>query len=56
MWRAPDSLRSERFSLQKMAIEKGLYGDSLVGTVELPDVDDVVLLEADSASSKEAPE
>ena len=32
-----DALRSENFSLQKLAIEKGRYGDSLTGTVE-PDV------------------
>jgi hypothetical protein len=27
----PDSLRSEQFSLSKLAIEKGLLGDSLAG-------------------------
>ena len=27
----PDYLRSERFSLSKLAIERGLYGDSLTG-------------------------
>ena len=26
-----DSLRSEKFSIQKMAIEKGMYGDNLTG-------------------------
>ena len=29
----PDFLRSERFTLQKMAIERGLYGDNITGTV-----------------------
>ena len=29
-----DTLRSERYTLQKLAIEKGLYGDSLVGILE----------------------
>lgn len=30
----PDALRSERYSLEKLAIEKGVYGDSLTGVVE----------------------
>lgn len=30
----PDALRSERYKLQKMAIEQGLYGDSQHGFVE----------------------
>lgn len=30
----PDSLRSERFSLSKMAIEKGIIGDNTTGTFE----------------------
>jgi hypothetical protein len=30
--RNPDALRSERYSLQKMAIEHGLLGDSTSGT------------------------
>lgn len=29
-----DSLRSEKYSLQKMAIEHGLYGDSRIGLIE----------------------
>lgn len=33
----PDALRSERFSIEKMAIERGLYGDSRTGLVEHPD-------------------
>jgi uncharacterized membrane protein len=32
-YKAPDSLRSERFYLQKMAIERGLVGDSLTGLI-----------------------
>ena len=31
----PDMLRSEHFTLSKMAIEKGLVGDSIHGLVEL---------------------
>lgn len=33
----PDSLRSEHFSLSKLAIEKGLVGDSLAGLQPSPD-------------------
>ena len=32
--RAPDALRSERFSIQKIAIERGIYGDSGTGLIE----------------------
>lgn len=32
--RNPDALRSERFTLEKMAIEKGVVGDHLVGTAD----------------------
>jgi hypothetical protein len=28
-----DALRSEKYSLQKMAIEHGIYGDNLVGVI-----------------------
>lgn len=31
MFRNPDALRSEGFSLQKLALEKGLVGDSISG-------------------------
>jgi|SRR5512135_485174 hypothetical protein len=34
----PDSLRSERYSIQKMAIEKGLVGDNLSGLFEEVDL------------------
>ena len=34
----PDALRSERFTLSKMAIEKNLIGDDVAGLVELDDV------------------
>jgi hypothetical protein len=29
-----DALRSERYSLQKMALEHGIYGDSAIGIIE----------------------
>ena len=34
MVKDPDALRSERYSLSKMAIEKGLFGDNIFGTFE----------------------
>ena len=34
-----DALRSERYSLQKLAIEKGSFGDSVVGIVEALNTD-----------------
>jgi hypothetical protein len=34
MVRNPDALRSEKYSIQKMAIERGLYGDSEGGMRE----------------------
>lgn len=40
----PDALRSETFTLSKMAIEKGLIGDSLLG------LKDPSLVENDSAT------
>ncbi len=39
----PDALRSERFTLSKMAIEKRLTGDTLKGFVETKIVDETVL-------------
>lgn len=30
----PDALRSEKYKLQKMAIEHGLYGDSTIGMID----------------------
>ena len=32
-----DALRSERFSIQKMAIQKGFIGDNLTGYFKVPD-------------------
>lgn len=34
MRRDPDALRSESYSLQKLAIEKGIFGDNLVGMID----------------------
>lgn len=35
LFKNPDALRSETYSLSKYAIDKGLYGDSLVGVHEM---------------------
>jgi hypothetical protein len=40
-----DALRSESFSIKKMAIEKGIYGDSITGVLKSPvDTDEPNLL------------
>ena len=36
----PDALRSEKYKLQKMAIEQGLYGDSSMGLRNITDISD----------------
>jgi len=35
--KAPDSLRSEKFYIEKLAIEKGIIGDSVTGVLAPPD-------------------
>ena len=39
-----DALRSEKYSLQKLAIERGLVGDSDMGTIDMDATKDVMLL------------
>jgi hypothetical protein len=39
LFRNPDALRSEHFSLSKMAIEKGLVGDNINGLIDPMTVD-----------------
>ncbi|MGO9145539.1 MAG: hypothetical protein ACLQDF_04150 [Desulfomonilia bacterium] len=41
-----DALRSETYSIQKMAIEKGFVGDSLVGKIGAEQFDQINLIEA----------
>lgn len=41
-----DALRSEKYKLQKMAIEHGLLGDSLTGLKKVEDLSDATLIEA----------
>ena len=54
LFKDKDALRSERYSLQKMAIEKGVYGDNLTGTIEL-DSTNPKLLSDQSGSVEEEP-
>ena len=37
VFRSPESLRSERYSLSKLAIEKSVKGDNLAGFAEMPE-------------------
>jgi len=39
LFKEPELLRSENFTIQKLAIEKGLIGDSDAGKLELKNVD-----------------
>lgn len=50
----PDSLRSERFTLSKMAIDKGLVGDDSAGLFE-PANDDEIDATADLIEESETP-
>ncbi len=47
-----DALRSEKYKLQKMAIEQGLYGDSSMGLEKIENMpDEDKLLEAHPSTS-----
>lgn len=35
MFKNPDALRSEKFTIQKMALERGLIGDNVIGMHEI---------------------
>ena len=48
-----DALRSESFSIHKMAIEKGLYGDSTKGYTEIAVNEDILKLDDQSNSEQE---
>ncbi len=42
----PDALRSERFTLSKMAIEKNLIGDNDVGLTAISELEDTKIVSA----------
>ncbi len=49
-----DALRSETYSIQKLAIEKGFVGDSLVGKISLNNEENIKLIKtATSGKGKE---
>jgi glucan phosphoethanolaminetransferase (alkaline phosphatase superfamily) len=46
-----DALRSEKFTIQKIAIQRGIYGDNIVGKLE-DKSDDIKLLKTGDNSEK----
>ena len=56
MIKSPDALRSERFELEKMAMERGLLGDSIQGEVSPDKINEVIPVSANSTSQIEGPE
>jgi hypothetical protein len=51
LFRDRDALRSERFAIAKMSIEKGVYGDTLSGFVEVASGDPPKALPASTSAS-----
>ena len=57
LFRNPDALRSERFTLSKMAMERSVTGDSLKGFTEAELVDrDVLQIPAEATRGRELPQ
>ena len=56
MIKNPDTLRSESFELEKMAMERGLLGDSLQGTFVRGDEPQPLAVSSDPPKQIEAPE
>jgi hypothetical protein len=53
MFKSPDALRSERFSLEKMAMERGLFGDTRKGFLsQSPDAEDLLPLPGPAEEAK----
>ena len=50
-----DALRSEKYSLQKLAIERGLVGDSETGIIDIDAAKDVKLLSRKSEDNGDRP-
>ena len=55
MFKNPDALRSERFELEKLAMERGLVGDSVQGEVPVTEIDELPSVSADPPSQLEGP-
>jgi hypothetical protein len=47
-----EALRSERYSIQKLAIKKGMVGDNLSGTLQIDEIDTTKLLTEASAEQE----
>lgn len=54
MFTDKDALRSETYSIQKLAIERGLRGDDLTGVITLDTEQDVRRLDVAPSSTSEA--
>ena len=50
-----DALRSEKYSLQKLAIERGLVGDSETGIIDIDAAKDMKLLSKKSEDNEDRP-
>lgn len=37
----PENLRSEKYTIQRMAIERGIFGDDIVGQIKVETKDDI---------------
>lgn len=48
----PENLRSEKFTIQRMALERGIFGDSITGQIKVETEKDIKQLE-DSTSNEE---
>jgi hypothetical protein len=48
-----DSLRSERYSIQKLAIEKGIVGDNISGVLSIDEIETPKLLSEASAEQED---
>ncbi len=49
----PDALRSEKYTLHKMAIEHGLYGDNVTGVIDADQEKGSITLVTDARSKDE---
>jgi hypothetical protein len=47
-----DALRSERYSIQKLAIEKGIVGDNISGVLQIDEIETPKLLSEASAEQE----
>jgi hypothetical protein len=55
LFKNPDALRSEKYSLHKMAIEHGIYGDSNAGVLPPPPAGTTIALPTESSRAIEGP-